>query len=488
MSRLYRVFLIAFFNFAIAVSPGSMPAKNKLPENDQAVKSAIGLLESWIEARMEYDKIPGLSMVIVYDKSIIWQRGFGMADVEQKIPATPKTLYRAASITKLFTATALMQLRDAGRLRLDDPVEKHLPWFKPQNPFIGAKPITIWHLLTHTSGLPREAAFPYWTDHNFPTLEEMIKALPAQKLIYPPETRYKYSNLGLAIAGQLVAAVAGETYETYVEKNILQPLKMMDTAISLPQERIKKLARAYSRLLADGTRTTLPVTDFKGIAPSASLTTTVEDLAKFIMLQFDAENSSSSFVLSGNTLREMQRLHWIFPGWKGGRGLGFIIRRVEEKNIVGHGGWVGGFRSQLGFIPEDKIGVAVMINADDGTPGLFLERAISLVGKAMISAARPIPTAPKPDPLWNVYLGKYIDSTFWESEVIILDGKLKLYSHSYPPEDDPAETLIDLEPVAKHIFRSAGPNGDGEFIVFEMSRDGKVVRLKVGENYLVPKK
>ena len=120
-------------------------------------------------SQIEYRDQPGVSMGIVHGGKLIWAKGFGMSDLAAKTPATPKTIYRIASITKLFTSTAILQLRDAGKLGLDDPVVKFIPGFKVGDPFPDDPPITVRHLLTHTSGLPGEAAFPYWTDHEFPT-------------------------------------------------------------------------------------------------------------------------------------------------------------------------------------------------------------------------------------------------------------------------------------------------------------------------------
>jgi len=118
----------------------------------EKVESGIRLLESWIVSQMAYSGQPGLSAAIVKDQEVVWSRGFGYADVEKFIEATPETIYRIASITKLFTSTAVMQLRDGGRLSLHDPITEYLPWFS-----IGesrGRPITIENLITHTSGLP----------------------------------------------------------------------------------------------------------------------------------------------------------------------------------------------------------------------------------------------------------------------------------------------------------------------------------------------
>ena len=177
------------------------------------VADRIRLFEAWAESQMAYRGQPGLAIGIVHDQDLVWTRGFGQADRERGIPATPETLFRIASITKTFTATAIMQLRDQGKLQLDDPVAKHLPSFavRPREP--GGHPITIRHLLMHVSGLPREADFPYWTTQQFPTREAILKALPDQEQFFQAETRWKYSNLAVMLAGEIVTSVSGEPWE-----------------------------------------------------------------------------------------------------------------------------------------------------------------------------------------------------------------------------------------------------------------------------------
>jgi D-alanyl-D-alanine carboxypeptidase len=142
------------------------------------VRSGVELLSAWIEGQMAYKGLPGLSFAIVHDQELVWARGFGWADVQGRVRATAETLYRVASITKLFTATALLQLRDAGKLRLDDRVADILPWFEPRPGPDETSPITIRHLITHTSGLPREAPFPYWSEAVFPPIADVCAAVP----------------------------------------------------------------------------------------------------------------------------------------------------------------------------------------------------------------------------------------------------------------------------------------------------------------------
>jgi D-alanyl-D-alanine carboxypeptidase len=235
------------------------------------IRSAIELLEAWIEAQRVYRELPGLSIGIVHDQSVLWARGFGWADVDRREAATADTLYRMGSITKLFTATAIMILRDAGKLRLDDPLAMHLPWFDMKAPSSEADPVTIRHLITHTSGLPREGAFPYFTDGRFPTIDEIRSRLPMQTRPLPTETRWKYSNLAVTLAGEVVSAVSREPYPEFVRRHILEPLGMSATQVESPRAGQPGLATGYTRWLPARERTPAPFSDLRGLTAAGNM-------------------------------------------------------------------------------------------------------------------------------------------------------------------------------------------------------------------------
>src|SRR5262249_13489177 len=317
MRRDRRALPIVFALVVLAVA-GPLPVPAEQPP---VVNDRIRLLEAWIESQMAYRGQPGLSIGIVQDQDLVWSRGYGFADREGNIPATPDTLYRIASITKTFTATAIMQLRDQGRLELDDPVSKHLSWFRVRPREAGGHPITIRHLLTHVSGLPREADSPYWTTDEFPTREEIIKALPDYEQTFNAETRWKYSNLAVAIAGEVVAAVSGEPWDRYVKGHILDPLGMRATLTDSPRAQVPGLATAYGRRLRDLSRPPrLNSAAARGLAPAAGMMSSVTDLSRYVALQFRAGPDGGNQVLSGATLAEMHRVHWLNPDWQSGQG------------------------------------------------------------------------------------------------------------------------------------------------------------------------
>ncbi len=453
-----------------------------------AVQERINLLSSWIESQMAYRDQPGLTIGLVCDQELVWSQGFGYADVEQQLPATPQTLFRIASITKLFTSTALMQLRDAGLVQLDKPLQEYLPWFSMKPPDATAPPITPRHLITHTSGLPREAPFPYWTDSDFPDSAAIQERLAGRESALPPETRWKYSNLALALAGEVVSAVSGMPYERYIESHILQPLGMAKTLVHTPDEDDPGLAVGYSRRLPRQRRQRSPHTDAQGLAAAFNMASNVEDLARFIMLQFRADEDRAagddSQILAPRTLREMHRVHWLDPDWQSGWGLGFSIVRQGGRTLIGHGGAVLGHRTQIGFSPADRVGAIVLTNADDGDPIRYQEKALQWVLPEIVKPAVEESTA-APEERYAAYLGKYRNA--WRDiQALVLGGQLTLVDPTLP---DPLAFQAILEPLAEHTFLMARANGGwpvGELVTYEMNEAGEVQRLKMGDNYLIP--
>ncbi len=486
--RKYRVYILIL---AIAGSGFSSFAQEtqtnhrSLAQNSE-VAAAIQVLEAWIAATVASREQPGLSIGIVYDQELIWAKGYGFADLAKRVPSTPGTVYRIASISKLFTTTAIMQLRDAGKLQLDDPVAKYLSWFKIKNAHPEGPAITIRHLVTHTSGLPREAVEVDWNDLKFPPRETMIQRLAEQETVYAAETQWKYSNLALALAGEIVTTGSGKPWPDYVETHILQPLGMKATR-TLPNADTPNLAVGYGRRVPPRTPDVEPFVDIGAERPAGNLASTVEDLAKFAALQLRDKPAGGSQVLKGATLREMHRIHWLWPDWKGGYGLGFRVRRVGEQTRVGHGGSLPGHRTDLEIAPASKLAVIVLTNANDGDPVKYIDQAFSLLNPAVTRATAPASSAKKTDPIWAKYVGTYT----WKHadiQVLVLDGELTMV---IPEADSLWESRILLKPVREHTFRLT-PVGTtyaaiGEPLTFELDKEGKVQRARTPNSHWVRK-
>jgi D-alanyl-D-alanine carboxypeptidase len=210
--------------------PSAQTTLRQSPANDPEVKGAERLFTAWIEGQIAYRGLPGIAVGVVADQELVWAAGFGFADVAAKLPMTPQTKFRMASHSKLFTATAIMQLREQGKLRLDDPVSKYLAWFKLKTAGPDDPAITIEELLTHSSGLPREAG-AHWTTYEFPTQAQLRNLTPERQAAFSPEVRWKYSNLAFSIAGMIVEVLSGERWAVFVQKHIYLPLGMSASSV-----------------------------------------------------------------------------------------------------------------------------------------------------------------------------------------------------------------------------------------------------------------
>ena len=434
---------------------------------------AIRIIDIWLEAQREYDRLPGISVAVVKDQEVIWSKGYGMADLHKKSKTTPATIYSICSISKLFTSIAIMQLRDAGKLRLDDKVADVLPWFNLKQQYPESGPITVRSLLTHSSGLPRESAHPYWTgpDFPFPTSKQVKDKLGSQKTLYPSSTYFQYSNLGLSLLGEIVAHVSGLSFEEYVNKNILTPLRLADTCPKLPKKLWGgKLATGYSSMTREGNRNKVAFFQARGIAPAAGFSSTVEDLARFASWQFRLLEKGGKEILRASTLREMQRVHWMDPDWKTTWGLGFYVYKVDGRTFVGHGGSCPGYRSTLVLDPQKKWAYIVMINASGTDPGKYATGMREILDKAK----KPDKEDKDPQVDLEAYSGVY-DPQPWGSETIVVpwQGKLAVISL---PIDSPAKRMILLKYEKANIFRRLRKNKElAERVVFERDKSGKVI-------------
>ena len=467
----------------LAAVPGVWGQESSIADHPR-VAQALGLLAAWIDAERAYKQIPGVSVGVVHDQDLIWSGGFGYSDRESQRPATPKTIYSICSISKLFTSIGVMQLRDQGHLSLTDSPEQHLPWFAIEQTYPARAPITIHGILTHSSGLPRESDFPYWTapDFEFPTRDQVMERVARQETLYPADTYYQYSNLGLTLAGMIVAQVSGRPYDDYVAENILVPLGLADTRPEMPQDLWGgRLATGYGALRRDGTRKKVPFFQAKGIAPAAGYSSTVEDLAKFAAWQFRLLEKGGNEILNANTLREMHRVHWLDPDWETAWGLGFAVSRSGEKTFVGHGGSCPGYRTHLRMQPTSKIATIYMANASSVNVGLYTQRAFEIVAPA-ISEALESPDEPKAiDSALRMYTGTYSREP-WGGEIAVVAWKGGLAMVSFPT-DDPLEALQELKHIEGNRFRRIRNDKQlGEEIVFQLDETDTVTVLRRHSN------
>ena len=434
------------------------------------------LFESWIRGQMISRHLPGIAVGVVFDQELIWAKGFGQADQDAHVAMSPSTQFRMASHSKLFTSTAIMQLRDAGKLRLDDPVSKYLPWFKIKPAQLDDPEITIEELVTHSSGLPREAG-PHWTTHEFPTEDQVRSYITGHQAVYSPEVRWKYSNLALGLAGMVVEAVSGEKYAEYVQRHIFSPLDMTGSSVD---QNVKGLAIGYGRLMPDGSRAKIPFIDAHGLGPATGITSNVEDMAKFVSLQFRSGKVGGAQILSTGALREMHRVRVLENDWTRGNAIGFAVNRDHDKVYVGHGGSYPGYKTQTLVDLDGKVGVIVLTNEDDGNPAPIANHLMHTVGQAVAKAGAPAVKTPLWDPTWSRFAGHY-SSENGETDVVELNQRLVMIN----PDGDNPETQQRLEPIGNGQFRLEAPADGGPVgeVVRFVEENGHVLRMYTGESF-----
>jgi len=445
------------------------------------VSSALKVLDLWLDAQIAHLSLPGITAGIVLDQEQIWSHSFGFSDVKAKIPMNDDSVYRIASISKLFTSIAIMKLYDEGKLRLDDPIIRHLPWFKLENEDEDSPKITIRHLLTHTSGVPREAPFPYFSEMEFPSYLEIKDSLSQEHMAYQPGSTYSYSNLGMALLGMIVSALSGEAYEDYIRRNILEPLGMNSSGFSLTNDIESRLAKGYGRLIPGEDRQAFSFMNLKGVNPAGGLFTSLADLTHFLCWQLRLRDSGRKEILKASTLVDMQRVHWLFQDWNSGQGLGFMIYHTPAGDIVVHGGQLFGFASFVGIHPDGKLGLILLFNANDADIRHFAQQIFMFVGQALGTALAVPPLAPdQVNPSWKQYEGCYT-GTWGDMEVLVMNDRLAVVDTGNPSLMDAVDVLI---PVSKDNFQLAN---DKRRVSFEMTPEGKVKRMNWGASWLYPK-
>jgi CubicO group peptidase (beta-lactamase class C family)/D-alanyl-D-alanine dipeptidase len=327
----------------------------------------------------------------------------GFADTGRKIPATPDTIYRVGSVSKLFTDTAIMQLVEKGEIDLDAPVTRYLPQFHPNNLF--GKAITLRELMSHRSGLVREPPLGHYFDSSDPTLQATVESLNTTTLIYPPGTHTKYSNAAIAVVGYLLQQHTGQPFTDYVREAVLKPLGMESSSFVPTPEVHEHLAKAVIQTY-DGR--ILPAPTFElGMAPAGCMYSSILDLAKFLNMLFAGGEGKQGRVLKTETLQQMWR-----PQFVGGNfGIGFHLSQLDGHSLVGHGGAIYGFATEVQALPQDKLGAVVVTTSDSANAAMtkIANQALRLMLAAKSGSAPPAihETAPVSLNLARIAAGKY---------------------------------------------------------------------------------
>jgi CubicO group peptidase (beta-lactamase class C family) len=323
--------------------------------------------DDFIRSELKRQNIPGLSLVVIKDGEIIKAAGYGVADRKLNTSATPKTVYKIASVSKQFIATGIMLLVQEGQLGLEDPVSKYL-----ERTPASWKPITIRHLLTHTSGIIREA--PGFDPFKIQTDADVIKTAYSLPLRFAPGTKWEYGNIGYFILAEIIRKVTGRPWVDYLSQKVFGPSDLVTTYPTNTKVMVPNLAQGYT----DNDKL-IEAKFWPALRPSGAFLSTVLDLAKWDAVLY------SEKILRDSSRRQMWTPVTLNDGTSHPYGFGWELGSFKGRKLVHHGGGMPGFRAEFARFVDDRLTIIFLMNLDD------VDRHSILYGLAALYLPTPTP-------------------------------------------------------------------------------------------------
>jgi CubicO group peptidase (beta-lactamase class C family) len=326
-------------------------------------------LDNYINRALTNWRIPGAAVCIVKDNKVVLMKGYGIKELGLNNKVDENTLFMIGSNTKAFTATALAMLQTQGKLSLDDKVTKYLPEFKLENKF-ATEDARIRDLLCHRIGFRTfQGDFTFYNTDL--TREQVIQKMSLVKAAYPFRTKWGYTNSAFLTAGQIIPKVTGKAWEIYVRENIFAPLGMMNT-LALSADITKSLDRSVPHTLVNGQLTAIPYCQIDGLAPCGSISSSVNDMSKWVLAQLNDGKVGQRQVIPASSI-EATRQPQDYVGsitYLSGEmsyelyGLGWFLQTYDNRQIVSHTGGVNGYVSSVTLIPKEHLGIVILTNTD----------------------------------------------------------------------------------------------------------------------------
>lgn len=458
---------------------------------DPVIEKVSEQLEREVSLLCQKAEAIGASIGVVRDGELVWTHGYGFKDLEGDEPPAPDTLFRVASITKSFTATAIFMLRDRGLLDINDPLATHIPEFSKAIPRKGAlEDVTLRRMMCHRSGLSctTPTGEPYWSSGNWPSMAEMLEVIDQTEVAIETDSAHKYSNLAYGLLGEVIARVSGQPYVDFVTSEILQPLGMDSTAFEPDEELMSRTAVGYQRPPYEQAPRVTSHANLGGQMSMGQLYTTVEDLARWVNLHLGPPEAPEggtpaadkkkddpyASILTARSRKEMQRPQFMEEDLKSGACMPWGISRSHNNTVRGHGGAIQGYGSQLHFITGRRLGVITLFNRLVNSGGIN-SKIIEILSEAedehnaQTAAKKPSPTPPE----MQEYLGLYYGTFEIFVKVEYRDDSLQ---YSVPEGLGIPPTVLEStdEP---DTFHPATGRHSGDRLVFKRSADGAIASI-----------
>ena len=349
-------------------------------------------IDGYIEQQLKRLKIPGAALVIVEGDQIVHQRGFGQTR-PGGMPPSPQTPFVLGSTTKSFTALAVMQLVETGKVELDAPVQRYLPWFRVSDPQACAQ-MTVRQLLNQTSGLTSASGWAPLADFDSSpgAGERQARALVTLQLSHPPGSAFEYSNMNYNLLGLIVEAISGESYAAYVQDHIFGPLDMRHSYTTRAEAVQNGLALGHRYWFAYPVAAPdLPLP--RGSLPAGYLISSTEDMSHYLIAHLNDGRCGSVQILSPAGIAEMHRpgVKFTMMGVSEQYGMGWFIEDYDELRIVSHSGVVPDFFAYMAILPEQKKGLVLLLNADHFLMSNLALLELGLGAAKQLAGARPDP-------------------------------------------------------------------------------------------------
>jgi CubicO group peptidase (beta-lactamase class C family) len=397
-SAAQRVFVLLAAALVLTLVPVVQPpsaAASPSSTGEQETATLWSSIDAYVEHERQAARVPGIALAIVQGDRIAHLQGFGQADPSGR-SVTAQTPFIIGSTSKSFTALAIMQLAEAGKLDLDAPVQRYLPWFRVADAEASAR-ITVRHLLTHTSGIPRPVGIDSATSRDMRdgALEDHVRALSTAQLTQPVGTTWQYSNAGYMTLGLVVQAVSGQRYERYVQEHVFAPLRMASSFADPLEAQRAGLAAGYTYWFGRPVATDAPFN--RQMVPAGLLISNAEDMAHYLIAQLNDGRYEDATILSPARIAELQRGAAPVPdGASGGYdparyGMGWFVGQRSGVAVVGHPGDTATFHADMILVPESRYGIMLLMNANNRLAGErmrgVVDGVISLLHERQASTA-----------------------------------------------------------------------------------------------------